>query len=239
MGEFFQPQMSELPSTRPSPWANSDYFKKLMGGGTAPKAEFLGMPVTEDAMQQMQQSTSQYGPQLGEFYSQMMRGGGLSQSNQIMDTQSKIYQDMVDQIKANAGVLPRGSGQSRYLGQALGEATNQYNLQNQQTLLDQLNQSIANRFSGAQGLGAMPGYFSQPSSLESQMMNLRSQYDLSNQQAAQNQYALQASLLSQLLQPTNIDYQVMPSQFEQMFGWLGPLLGGVGTGIGQGIPTTL
>jgi hypothetical protein len=185
----------------------------------------------------MQSNIGQYGPQMGEFYSRMMNTGGRPGVNQIMDSQARVYQDMVDQIRAQAGVLPRGSGQSRYLGEALGQATNQYNLQQQQNLLDQNQQAIANQFAGAQGLGTLPSYYSQPSSFEMQMLGLQQPYDLANQQAVSNSQALQASLLASLLQPTNIDYTVTPSQAEQMLGWLAPLLSGLGQGFSTGYPT--
>ena len=156
-----------------------------------------------------------------------------------MDQQSRIYQDMTDQIKAQAGLLPRGSGQSRYLGESLGQLTNQYNLQNQQMLLDQGQQGIANQFAAAQGLGGIPQYYSQPSALELQMLGLKQPYDLANQQSALNSQSLQASILASLLQPTPIDYQVVPSQAEQILGWLKPIIEGLGQGIGKGYPTAV
>lgn len=208
-----------------------------MSGQNNPKVNFPGAPVTQNAMNQMQSNIGQYGPQMGEFYSKMMNTGGRTGVNQIMDSQAKVYQNMVDQIKAQAGLLPRGSGQSRYLGEALGQATNQYNLQQQQNLLDQEQQVISNQFAGAQGLGALPSYYGQPSAFELQMLGLQQPYDLANQQSAMNNQALQASLLASLLQPTPMDYTVTPSQAEQMLGWLAPLLSGLGQGFATGYPT--
>lgn len=240
MGEYFQPGREALPQTQESPWTGSNYFRDIMSGQNAPnQVQFPGAPATQQGIESLQQFGQQQAPELSRFYSEMMQGGGMPQMNQAMDAQAQLYQNMVDQITAQAGTMPLGSARDRYFGQALGQATSAHNLQNQQMLLDQINQANQNRFAGAQGLQSVPGLMAAPSQLEMQLLGARSPYDLANQQAAANMYNTQAAMLQPLLQPQGIDYLQTPSLFEQQFGWLGPIMSAGMQGYGSGLGTAI
>jgi hypothetical protein len=167
-----------------------------------------------------------------KFFGGMMAGGGMQDVSQVLGDMDRGFatqqQDMINQLKAS-GIPLQSSGMARLMGDQLGRANIQHNMQRGQLQLGEMNNAMQRQFMGAQGLAGMPGYYGQPSSIEQAMFAMRQPYDMARIQGLGNAYN---SLYSQnYYDPLYIEG---PSKYEKYVDpFLGPVLQGLGTAAGM------
>lgn len=184
-------------------------------------------PYSERAAARTEGFTSKFGPELEQFFSSMMSGGGAADSRSLMrgmQARGDRNRDMTQQSIMASGIPMQSTAMARALGGAMSDADLQSNVAMGGIEMDLFNQSQNRRFQGAAGLGGMPGLYSAPSSIEQAMFAMKAPYDL-QRQGMQGDYYNQ--LMSQnYYQP---EREWMPSGFDRYISpWLGPLMGGIG-----------
>lgn len=194
-------------------------------------------PISEQAASQASRSTGAHGSDMEKFFSGMMKGGGQQDVSQILGDMDRMFgrqqQGMINDIKAS-GVPLQSSGMARIMGDQLGQANIGHNLARGQVELDQMNQAMQRQFQGAGGLGGMPSYYAQPSSIEAAMFGMKQPYDMARMQGLGNAYG---QLFNQnYYQPERIEG---PSGYEQYIDpFLGPILQGLGRAAGSAMLPT-
>lgn len=170
-------------------------------------------PISQQAASDMQRSIGAHGSDMEKFFGGMMANGGQQNLDQILGDMDANFatqqQNMINQMKAS-GIPGNSSAMGRLMGEQLGQANIQHNLARGQTQLNEMNNVFNRQFQGAQGLGYMPQYYAQPSSIEAAMFGMRQPYDLGRMQSLGNAYN---NLFAQnYYQPERIEG---PSPFEQ------------------------
>lgn len=114
---------------------------------------------------------------------------------------------------------------NRALGREIGTFLNKENQGNMELQLGEAGNAMQRQFAGAQGLGAMPGFYGAPGQMEMQLLGLQAPYDLSNQQAGLANNQMQSNFYNQLLGQNFEGLFMEPSQFSQFLGPLMNMLG--------------
>lgn len=147
----------------------------------------------------------------------------LADMDQLFGNQQ---QASINQMKAS-GIPGNSSAMARMMSEGMNQGDLQHNLARGQLQLNEMNNVMGRQFQGAQGLGAMPGYYAAPSSIEQAMFGMRAPYDLGRMQEIGNAY--QGLMAQNYYQPERVEG---PSQFEEWISpWLNPLLEGIGQGL--------
>ena len=174
----------------------------------------------------MQRSIGAHGADMEKFFGGMMAGGGQQDLTQILSDMDANFSNqqgqMINQMKAS-GIPANSSAMARMLTEGLGNANIQHNLSRGGLQLDQMNQAMQRQFQGAQGLGYMPQYYAQPSSIEQAIFGMRQPYDLAQMQGLSTAYN---NLFSQnYYQPERIEG---PSGYEKYAApFIDPVLQGL------------
>lgn len=191
-------------------------------------------PISERAAADAQRSVGAHGADMEKFFGGMMAHGGMPDISQTLGRMDQLYgqqqQDMINQLKAS-GLPLNSSAMAQAMGGALSQGAQQHNLARGMLEMDQMNQAMGRQFQGAAGLGSMPSYFGQPSSIEQAMFGMQMPYDLARIQGLGNAYG---QLWGQnYYTPTYIEG---PSPYEMYVDpFLGPILEGLAGMLGSAL----
>lgn len=232
MGQMFEPETNVQEFTPPHLQEAQDYFQNREA--STPQMDVPDTPLSQQAGQDMSRSISQYGPEMEKFFFGMMQNGGLQNSQGILDSMQQRGQmnDQNTRAQVMSSQLPQGStAQTRALGGELSQNALDRNIQMGNIELQQANQAMNRQFQGAQGLGSMPSYYGQPSSVEQAMFSMQTPYRMANHEAQMQEQSAQDQWMQAmgLMQPERVVTQE-PSPWDQ---YVSPILNAAAPAVGM------
>lgn len=188
-------------------------------------------PLSEQAASDVSRNIGAHGGDLAKFFSGMMANGGQQNLDQIladMNTQFRnTQQQSINDVKAS-GIPLASSGMARLMGDTLGKANVDYNVNRGQIQLNEMNNVFQRMFGGAQGLQGLNDFYSAPTSIEAAMFGMRQPYDMARINGLSNAYS---QLFNQnYYQPDRVEG---PSGYQKYVApFVNPILQGFGRAAG-------